>query len=159
MRTYERTHRWINFQIDSRRAPYTLWLLTGRRHGELDPALICQFNNRVLKGLDVEDHVRPGEFRRQSVGVGSYRGAPFKDCPYIVRRMCQWLNTETGLWRKHPPSSPFAFSHQPASHEAEHVAARGPYAIHRLKTTKNEPESTMAAGMVKTHAAAILYRV
>ena len=29
MRTYARTHPWINFQIDLRKAPYTLWLLLG----------------------------------------------------------------------------------------------------------------------------------
>ena len=61
---------------------------------KLTPTLICQFNSLVLNGLDVEDHVRPGEFRQQSVGVGTYRGAPFKDCPYLVERMCHWLNTE-----------------------------------------------------------------
>jgi hypothetical protein len=33
------------------------------------------------------------------------------------------------------------------------------HAIHRLKTTKNVPESSMAAGMVSTQAVAILYRV
>jgi Fic family protein len=61
---------------------------------KLTPELICRFNALVLRGLEVDDHVRPGEYRTQSVGVANYRGAPWEDCPYLVERMCDWLNTE-----------------------------------------------------------------
>src|SRR5262249_53713941 len=34
-------------------------------HLKLTPELICRFNRLVLRGLEVEDHVKPGEFRVQ----------------------------------------------------------------------------------------------
>ena len=55
---------------------------------------ICRFNRQVLQGLSVDDGVVPGEFRTFSVGVGNYRGAPAEDCPYLLDRMCEWLNGE-----------------------------------------------------------------
>jgi Fic family protein len=53
---------------------------------------ICHFNATVLSGLDVDEDTTPGEFREHSVGVAGYRGAPAKDCPYLVDRLCEWLN-------------------------------------------------------------------
>ena len=67
---------------------------------------ICQFNALVLRGLDVEDDVRPGEFRRHSVGVGNYRGAPWQDCPHLLERLCDWLNHDFG----DPPSDELRFA-------------------------------------------------
>ena len=177
-RSYSRTHSWIDFTIDLRKVPYTLWLMLGEAQSKcqhiagvpltpdaaerlyelylakgvhattsiegntlsedqvkqqiegklklpksqeymaievqniieacarvvrelsedpsmkLTPELICQFNSLVLNGLDVEDHVRPGEFRQQSVGVGTYRAAPHEDCPHLLDRMCHWLDAD-----------------------------------------------------------------
>lgn len=59
---------------------------------DLTPAGIKQFNTEVLDGLDRDD-VHPGEIRRQSVVVGRYRGAPWEDCEYLVKRLCEWLNS------------------------------------------------------------------
>ena len=57
------------------------------------PERICRFNGLVLAGLDGdEDTMLLGEFRRHSVGVAGYRGAPAEDCPYLVGRLCDWLN-------------------------------------------------------------------
>lgn len=53
---------------------------------------ILQFNASVLKGAEMEDVVVPGEFRKHSVGVMDYRGAPAEDCPYLTDRLCTWLN-------------------------------------------------------------------
>ncbi|MDP0496011.1 MAG: Fic family protein [Verrucomicrobiota bacterium JB024] len=54
---------------------------------------IKEYNSQVLKGLDVENDVVPGEFRSHSVVVGNvYRGAPAEDCEYLVDRLCEWLN-------------------------------------------------------------------
>jgi Fic family protein len=39
----------------------------------------------------VDQGVVPGEIRRHSVGVGRYRGAPPKDCEYLLDRLCAWL--------------------------------------------------------------------
>ncbi len=58
----------------------------------LTPKLIRAYNLMVLKGLDVEDGVVPGEIRKHSVGILSYRGAPAEDCEYLLDRLCDWLN-------------------------------------------------------------------
>ena len=60
---------------------------------KLTPELIRQFNGLILRKLEVEPHVRPGEYRTESVGVAGYRGAPWEDCPYLIERLCEWLNT------------------------------------------------------------------
>ncbi len=59
---------------------------------DLTPEMILEFNREVLDGLE-EDDVRPGEFRRKSVVVGPYRGAPWEDCEYLVGRLCEWLES------------------------------------------------------------------
>ena len=59
----------------------------------LSPVLLCSYNKQVLENLSVEEGVVPGELREHSVGVGNvYRGAPAQDCPYLVDRLCEWLN-------------------------------------------------------------------
>jgi Fic family protein len=65
-------------------------LLAGES-SELSSDSIRRFDREVLDGLEQPD-VRPGEFRRQSVVVGRYRGAPWEDCEYLVEQMCRWLN-------------------------------------------------------------------
>jgi Fic family protein len=56
------------------------------------PERIKRFNAQVLAGLDVDEDTIPGEFRHHSVGVAGYRGAPAEDCPYLMARLCEWLN-------------------------------------------------------------------
>jgi len=58
----------------------------------LSPGLIKDFNRRVLKGLTLAEEVAPGEIRGYEVGVMRYRGAPARDCAYLLDRACQWLN-------------------------------------------------------------------
>jgi Fic family protein len=41
---------------------------------------IRAFNRTVLKDLELPEHVIPGETRKVSVGVGTYRAAPWEDC-------------------------------------------------------------------------------
>lgn len=54
---------------------------------------IKQFNAKALEGLPLEEEVVPGEVRQHSVGVrgAGYRGAPSKDCEYLLDKMCRWL--------------------------------------------------------------------
>jgi Fic family protein len=59
----------------------------------LTPDTVRTFNRDVLEGLD-QDDVHPGEFRRHSVVVRPYRGAPWQDCEYLVERLCAWLESE-----------------------------------------------------------------
>jgi len=178
MRTFERTHSWITFQLDLRRATPELWLQLGEagskfehlagaplqpavaktlheiflakgvgattaiegntltesqvlehvqgtlklppsqaylaqevenivrecnrivaelvgpgENPKLTPEMIRHFNREVLRDLAVDEGVVPGVYREHSVLVGSvYRGAPAEDCPYLMERLCKWLN-------------------------------------------------------------------
>ena len=53
---------------------------------------IREFNKLVLRGLNLENDVFPGRIRKFSVDVPGYRGAPAKDCQYLLDRLCEWLN-------------------------------------------------------------------
>ncbi len=59
---------------------------------EVSLSAILEFNRLVLDGLEHDTEVNPGEIRTQSVVVGRYRGAPAKDCEYLLNRMCEWLS-------------------------------------------------------------------
>ena len=60
---------------------------------ELSSTSLRDLNRKVLKGLELKDHVVPGEFRTEGIVVGTvYRGAPAQDCDYLVEAMCDWLN-------------------------------------------------------------------
>ncbi len=62
----------------------------------LSPERIKDLNRMVLAGLQSGDErTKPGEFRTHSAGVWDYRGAPWEDCPYLVERLCEWLNSLT----------------------------------------------------------------
>ncbi len=58
----------------------------------LSRATIQNFNAILLRSLDLEKGVAPGEIRKNVVGVLRYRGAPPEDCEYLVDRLCEWLN-------------------------------------------------------------------
>jgi Fic family protein len=62
-------------------------------HFELTPEKLRELNRTVLSDLVVEDHVVPGELRTSGIAVGTaYRGAPARDCEFLVQTMCDWLN-------------------------------------------------------------------
>ena len=65
----------------------------------LSPAWVAACNRQVLAGLEehLEEGVVPGEIPAHAVGVGRYRGAPRADCPYLLDRLCGWLEEEPGL--------------------------------------------------------------
>jgi Fic family protein len=57
------------------------------------PDLVIAYNRRVLSQLPLPKEVAAGEYRAYSVVVGNvYRGAPAEDCPFLMERLCQWLN-------------------------------------------------------------------
>ena len=59
----------------------------------LTPEWLKLQNRGILKGIACEDHVVPGEFTSKTLLVGSvYRGAPPADVPYLVDRLCDWIN-------------------------------------------------------------------
>lgn len=53
---------------------------------------IKAFNKMALEGLPLPEHVKPGETRECSVGVGHYRAPPWQDCQYLLQRLCSFLN-------------------------------------------------------------------
>lgn len=57
----------------------------------IDIERIRKFNRQVLDGLELEEHVIPGEITKTQVGVLGYRGAPPEDCEYLLERYCSWL--------------------------------------------------------------------
>lgn len=59
---------------------------------ELSSERIKHFNGLALRGLEVDDETVPGEFRSHRVGVMRYAGAPAEDVPFLVTRLCEWLN-------------------------------------------------------------------
>jgi len=64
----------------------------------ITPELLKDLNRQVLHGLDVDDYVVPGEFRRRPVAVGGvYLGAPHDDCEFLVAQLSAWLN-EPDFW-------------------------------------------------------------
>jgi Fic family protein len=59
---------------------------------ELTPERIKQFNELVLRDLELEEGVVQGQYRTHSVGVMRYLGAPAEDIDFLVEQMCKWLN-------------------------------------------------------------------
>jgi Fic family protein len=58
----------------------------------LSPAVLSEYDCRILRDLPLEDGVVPGEIPTHSVVVGRYRAAPREDCAYLLQRLCDWLN-------------------------------------------------------------------
>jgi Fic family protein len=59
----------------------------------LDAETIKDYNKLVLRDLELEEGVIPGEIRTDSVVVGPYRAAPAEDCDYLLGRLADWLGT------------------------------------------------------------------
>lgn len=63
----------------------------------LEVADLKRYNSIVLRHLELEAGVVPGEIRRHGVAVGNYLAVPPEDCEYLLGRLCDWLNRE-GRW-------------------------------------------------------------
>lgn len=55
---------------------------------------IKEMNRQVLKSLELDPGVVPGEVSDEGVVVGTYRGAPRRDCEYLLDRLCTWLEPD-----------------------------------------------------------------
>jgi Fic family protein len=64
-----------------------------------------KYNRLVLRALSPGDGIVPGEIRRHSVVVGSYRGAPPDDCEFLLSGLCDWISRELDA----PPEYRMAF--------------------------------------------------
>ncbi|MFZ4894621.1 Fic family protein [Plantibacter sp. Mn2098] len=58
----------------------------------LTPEWVNEKHSQLLSSLDVADYVTPGEYRTVSVVVGTYRGAPAEDVPFLMQKLCDWIN-------------------------------------------------------------------
>jgi Fic family protein len=67
-------------------------------HGELSMGLIKEANAALLEGIpQLPENAPPGAIRNYPVGVNgaNYKGAPWQDCPYLLNKLCAWLNELT----------------------------------------------------------------
>lgn len=55
---------------------------------------LCRFNERILRGLELEEGVVPGKLREGSVAVGRYLAPPAEDVLYLLEHLCDWMNGE-----------------------------------------------------------------
>lgn len=88
------SRRYLAQEIDNILAGFNgiLKEIQARRVVPLSTQLIKTFNSQVLHKLKLDPDVMPGQIRKHSVGVGTYRGAPAEDCEYLLDRLCEWLN-------------------------------------------------------------------
>jgi Fic family protein len=63
--------------------------------GPLSSEEISAMNARVLAGLDVPEHVTPGHYRTEPVGVGLYRCPHPTDVARLMEKFVEWYNTFT----------------------------------------------------------------
>lgn len=54
--------------------------------------LICDFNRRVLEGLQLENDIQPGRIRERDVGVMRYIAPHWDECRQLLGRLVEWLN-------------------------------------------------------------------
>ena len=90
------SRQYLANEIDNVLAACNGMLLDARRGRRvaLSATLIKEFDSLVLRGLNLDPEIVPGEIRKHSVGVGGYRGAPVEDCDHLLDRLCEWLNSE-----------------------------------------------------------------
>ena len=81
---------------------------TSRTLAPVTAELICDYNSQVLDKTEHASEAVPGELRTHSVMAGSYRGAPAQDCPYLIRRLAEWL--ESDMFRSDDPDTAFALT-------------------------------------------------
>ena len=59
---------------------------------QLNVNRVKYLNGKVLDSLELDDDTVPGQIRTHEVGVARYRGAPARDCEYLLNRLFQWLD-------------------------------------------------------------------
>src|SRR5262249_40671681 len=89
-----RSQEYLGREVDNIVAGYNQVVdrLLGAADDRIDESEVRALDALVLQGLDVDEDVVPGEYRRHRVVVGRYLGPPGEDVPYLVERLCEWLN-------------------------------------------------------------------
>ncbi|MBU1023560.1 Fic family protein [bacterium] len=68
-------------------------LLRGNAEG-LNIEQIKEYNAMILRGLNHNEDIIPGEIRKYDVRVGSYTGVSSKECSYLLSKLCDWINED-----------------------------------------------------------------
>ena len=58
----------------------------------LSATRVKYLNGKVLQDLELDDDTVPGEIRLHEVVVARYKGAPARDCEYLLNRLFEWLD-------------------------------------------------------------------
>jgi Fic family protein len=73
-------------------------------------------NKRILDGLEAEPYVQPGELRSLDVRAGPYLAAPWSDVPYLLDRLCAWLESDQFKAPSDDLRIPYAFIRAVVAH-------------------------------------------
>lgn len=121
----------------------------------ITPELICDYNFKILDGTEYEPHVVPGRVRDYSVGILNYRGAPAEDCKYLVKQLCDWL--ESDIFRSDDPEIKFALAVASAIYAHLYIAWIHPFGDGNGRTARLLEFLILArCGMVPFPAAHLL---
>lgn len=117
--------------------------------------LICEYNRRVLDGLELEEGVVPGEVRTYSVGVPGYVGAPAEDCEFLLGQLSEWLEGPT--FENADPEIGFALTLARAMYAHLYIAWIHPFGDGNGRTARLVEFAVLArSGMVPLPAAHLL---
>jgi len=61
----------------------------------VSPEKIREYNSIVLENLPHPDDIEAGEFRKHRVTVGRYLGPNPEQVPFLVEKLCDWLNSDS----------------------------------------------------------------
>ncbi len=117
--------------------------------------LLREYNRQILDGTEYESHVVPGEFRDCSVAVPGYRGAPSRDCDFLVERLCEWI--ESDVFDSDDPEIRFALAVACAIYAHLYIAWIHPFGDKNGRTARLVEFLVLArCGMVPLPAAHLL---
>jgi cell filamentation protein, protein adenylyltransferase len=124
---------------------------------KITPERLRELNKEVLTGLEVEDHVVPGEFRTKGIAVGTvYKGAPAVDCEFLVQSMCDWLNGESFNRDGDDPAEGFLYGFLKAAIAHVYIAWIHPFGDGNGRTARLVEFSILAAAGIPSVAGHLL---
>ena len=116
---------------------------------------ICEFNQQILNGLELEPGVVAGDIRTYSVAVPNYRGAPAEDCEFLLHQLIDWLNSP--VFQSEDPELNFALTIAKAIYAHLYIAWIHPFGDGNGRTARLvEFQILAASGVVPIPAAHLL---
>ncbi len=105
------SQEYLGVEIDNMAAAYNN-IADAAQRGEQIPLgveTLSQLNKQILAGLELEDHVVPGQTRECSVAAGTYLGPPPEDVDHLLGRLCEWLENSSFEPPNEQQRIPYAF--------------------------------------------------